>query len=71
MTDSAYSFTILAADIPAAGRTFSLQPDEKDRAALAVQLRIPEVSAMTAEITVRPVRGEAYTVRGLVQATVV
>jgi uncharacterized metal-binding protein YceD (DUF177 family) len=71
MTDPAYSFTVLAKDIPAAGRTFTLTPEEEQRAALARQFGIPEVTAMTADLTVRPVRGEAYTVRGSVQATVV
>ena len=71
MTDPAFSFTILAKDIPADGRVFVLRPEGEERTALAQQLGIPEVSAMSAELRVRPVGGAAYTVRGQVEATVV
>jgi uncharacterized metal-binding protein YceD (DUF177 family) len=65
------SHTIVAADVPAAGRHVRVEADEEERRALAQALAIPAIEALSAEIELRPARGRSVSVRGRLAARVV
>lgn len=71
MSNQPFSHSILIADVPAAGRDYSIHADADEREKLAETLRIPEVRAVAADLTVRPVRAGGYSVRGEVRGEVV
>ena len=71
MNAEPFSFSVVAADIPAEGRRYHLEADEQQRRDLAELLDIPAVESLTAELEVRPVRGNALSVRGSLNAWVV
>ena len=71
MTTGPFSYSVLVRDIPAEGRRFAVEADEKERRALADALGIPEITALQAELDVRHVGGQAISVRGLLDAQVV
>lgn len=71
MNPEPFSFAVVAADIPAAGRRFEIEADAEQRIGLAELLAIPAVERLVAEIEVRPVLGGAYSVRGTLSARVV
>jgi uncharacterized metal-binding protein YceD (DUF177 family) len=68
---TAFSYQVLASDIPAAGKHYRVEADAEALGRLAETLGIPEVSSLSAEIEVRPVRGNALSVRGALAANVV
>jgi hypothetical protein len=65
-----FSYPVVAADIPAAGRRYLLQAEADERAGLAESLDIVAVHELAADVEVRPVLGGAYSVRGTVTARV-
>lgn len=71
MSDNPFSYTVVANDIPAKGRHYRFEMDEGQRRAVADALGIPEVQAFTGDLEVRPVRGQSYSVRGRIEASVV
>lgn len=71
MTKGAFSYSVVVRDIPEAGRRFTLQADETERRWTAASLGIPEVLSLGAEIEIRPIRGQAFSVRGTLTAAVV
>jgi uncharacterized metal-binding protein YceD (DUF177 family) len=71
MNVKSFSYTVVANDIPAKGRQYRFEADEEQRRALAEALGIPDVQAFAGEFEVRPVRGQSYSVRGRIRATVV
>src|SRR5215212_9060093 len=66
-----FSFVVVAADIPAAGRHFRLEPGSEERARIAEALGIADVTALRAEIDVRPARRRGYDITGVLTASVV
>ena len=68
---SGFTYSVVANDIPAAGRSFRIEVGEAERRELAAALGIPAVEEMTADITVRPLGRRTYRVRGEVRAVVV
>lgn len=66
-----FSHSVPASDIPPAGREFRIEADAAERRALAEDLGIPDVTALTAELAVRPAAGRAFSVRGALKASVV
>ncbi len=71
MNAAPFSYSVVVRDIPAEGRKYSLRVEEGERRALADSLGIPDVTALSAEIEVRPVGGQAMSVRGHLTAEVV
>lgn len=71
MNAEPFSFSIVAADVPAEGRRYHVEADEEQRLALAELLDIPAVESLAADLEVRPVRGGALSVRGALKASVV
>lgn len=71
MNAEPFSFSIVAADVPAEGRRYRIEADEEQRRGLAELLDIPAVESLTAELEVRPVHGSALSVRGGLKASVV
>lgn len=71
MSDAPFSFPVLIARIPAAGKHFSIAPDEDARSAIAQAIGIVEVVALTAEMDVRAIGAEAFAVTGALSASVV
>lgn len=71
MSAEPFSYAVRASDIPAAGRQFHLVADAEQCRALAGRLDIVEVRSLVAEITVRPVAGQSFSVRGTLDAAVV
>jgi hypothetical protein len=67
----AFSYAVLANDIPPAGKRYHIEADIEARRRLAEALGIPEVASLIAELEVRPVRGSAFSVRGSLTAMVV
>jgi len=59
------------ASIPPGGKHYRIEPTEDERAAIAAALGIVAVSALKAELYVRPAGAEAFSVRGALNATVV
>ena len=71
MSSEAFSYPVLAADVPPQGRTYRVEADEQDRKRLAEALEIPEVRSLSAEVTVRPISGQSFSIRGTLAASVV
>lgn len=71
MSQPAFSQTIVASDIPPGGRHVRLEADAEQRRLLAAAMQIPDVTALTADLEVRPARGRAFRVRGRLDAEVV
>jgi uncharacterized metal-binding protein YceD (DUF177 family) len=71
MSGEPFSFLVLVARIPPAGKHFSIAPDEAARSAVAQTLHIVEVPRLTAEIDVRPVGADSFAVKGALSASVV
>jgi len=70
MTAEPLVFSIKAADVPAAGRSYHVRADEEQNAALAALLEIVAIEELEAELEVRPV-SEGLSVRGRLSASVV
>ena len=66
-----FSFSVAAAEIPAEGRHFRIKANAEERSRLAAALDIPAVEELTAELSLRPTFGGAFSVRGSLSATVV
>src|SRR5687767_2539043 len=71
MSPEPFSYKIAASEVPQAGRRYNVEADDEARRRLAGALGIPEVSALTAELEVKPMRGGAFAVRGSLSASVV
>lgn len=71
MKPGSFSFSVVVRDIPNEGRRYALQAGEDERRALAALLGIPDILSIEAEFEVRPVRGQAISVRGDLRAIVV
>lgn len=71
MSTEGFSHSVVVRDVPADGRNYLVEANEEERRRVAEALGIPEVKSLRAEIEVRPVRGRAYSVRGLLNAVVV
>jgi hypothetical protein len=71
MTSGSLSLSVRADEIPAGGRHFRVEANAAERVALAQDLGIPEVAALTAQLEVRPLGAGAYSVRGTLAAAVV
>lgn len=52
-----FSVPIEAEDVPAGGRTYTLEADAEARAALAERLDLVSLDALTGEVTLRPLAG--------------
>ena len=68
---SGFSYSVVANDIPAAGRDFRIEVGEAERRDLAAELGISAVEEVEAILTVRPLGGRIYSVRGEIRAGVV
>lgn len=55
-------------EIPATGRHFILDTDEAERRAVAAQLGLPDVAALTAKLHVTPFRKDGLAVEGTIHA---
>jgi uncharacterized metal-binding protein YceD (DUF177 family) len=66
----AWSFPIVAAEIPQAGRHFELRADEPTRAAVAALADLPAVARLEARFDVRRQGADGLHVTGIVSATV-
>jgi uncharacterized metal-binding protein YceD (DUF177 family) len=62
---------VSAGTIPSDGKHFRLHADAEARRRLAETLGIPEVASLTAELELRPLRRNAFSLRGTVRAEVV
>jgi uncharacterized metal-binding protein YceD (DUF177 family) len=71
MSAEPFSYKIAVSEVPQAGRRYNVEADEQARQRLAGALGIPEISAMSAELEVTPVRSGAFAVRGSLSASVV
>jgi len=71
MPDYPLSHTVPARDIGPEGRTEHVTADAEARAALAESFAIPAVKAVAADLAIRPARGGAFQVRGMLEADVV
>jgi uncharacterized metal-binding protein YceD (DUF177 family) len=71
MTGLPLSRPIAAADVPDAGTHVSLKAMPEERAAVARNLKLPEIKALAAELDVKPSAGGGVRVTGNVTATVV
>jgi hypothetical protein len=71
MKSGSLSLTVRTDEIPAGGRRFRVEASAAERFALARELGIPEVTELTADLEIRPLGGEAYSVRGKLAAAVV
>lgn len=71
MSEEPFSFPVLIARIPSAGKHFSIAAGEDVRSGIANTIGILEVSRLTAEIDVRPVGADAFAVKGTLSAAVV
>ena len=71
MTKDTFSYSVVVRDIPEAGRWFTLEADEAERRWVAATLGVPDVLSLNAEIEIRPIRGQAFSVRGTLNAAVV
>jgi uncharacterized metal-binding protein YceD (DUF177 family) len=67
----AFSYAVLASDIPSAGKRYRVEADADARKRLAEALGVVEIAALAADLEVRPVRGSAVSVRGSLASTVV
>jgi uncharacterized metal-binding protein YceD (DUF177 family) len=65
------SLTVSADEIPAGGRSFRIEASEAERRSLAEALSIADVKALSAEIEVRPMGPDAFSVTGRLTASVV
>jgi hypothetical protein len=68
---AAFSYAVLASDVPSAGRRYRVEADAEARKRLAAALGVLEIAALAADLEVRPARGSAYSVRGSLASTVV
>lgn len=71
MTAPSFSHTVVANDVPPAGKKVRLEADAGQRAALAAELGIPEIVELTADLEIRPARGRAFRIVGGLHAVVV
>jgi uncharacterized metal-binding protein YceD (DUF177 family) len=71
MSDQPFSFAVSVNQIPTGGRNFHVEADDEQRRVIATALEIAEALALTAELDVRPVGADAFSVRGTLNATVV
>ena len=71
MTAEAFSYLIAVRVLPAAGKHFRIEADERERLRLAAAMDIPEVVALTAEVDIVPAEGRSYLLRGNLTALVV
>jgi uncharacterized metal-binding protein YceD (DUF177 family) len=71
MSAEPFSYKVAVSEIPHAGRHYSVEADEQARQRLAEALGIQQVSALSAELEVRPMREGAFAVRGSLSASVV
>ena len=71
MSAEPFSYKIAVSDVPHAGRRYQVEADAEARRRLAGALGIPEISALSAELEVRPMRSGAFAVRGSLSASVV
>jgi uncharacterized metal-binding protein YceD (DUF177 family) len=71
MSDQPFSFAVSVSQIPAGGRHFRVGADDQQRRAIAAALGITEVEMLSAELEVRPVGTDAFSVRGTLNGTVV
>jgi uncharacterized metal-binding protein YceD (DUF177 family) len=66
-----FSIFLPVQQVPAGGKHVRIAADETQRRAIAEALRIEGVDELTAELVVRPIGAEAYSVRGEIAAAVV
>jgi uncharacterized metal-binding protein YceD (DUF177 family) len=71
MKKDGFSYSVVVRDIPIEGRRYAVEADQGERRWLADTLAIPEVLSLAAEIEIRPIRGQAFSVRGNLNAVVV
>ena len=71
MSQEPFSYPVVASDVPAEGRQFSLRADSEERCRLAEALGVPEVASLSAELVLRPLAGQSFAVRGALSASVV
>lgn len=71
MRTGSLSLVVRDNEIPSVGRSFRVEASEAEREALAEQLGIAEVTALAAELEVRPQGRDAYAVKGTLSARVV
>jgi uncharacterized metal-binding protein YceD (DUF177 family) len=71
MSAKPLSFSLRPDEIPAAGLHIRIEASDAERQTLAGELGIPEVTALTADIDVRPLPGGAISMRGAMKASVV
>jgi uncharacterized metal-binding protein YceD (DUF177 family) len=71
MSAEPFSYKIAVSDVAPAGRRYNVQADDEARRRLAAALAIPEISAFSAELEVKPMRGGAFAVRGSLSASIV
>ncbi|WP_161140828.1 YceD family protein [Propylenella binzhouense] len=71
MSAPAFSYAVPVGDISDQGRSYRIEADAVQRTALAQDLGIPAVESLAADLTLRPVRGSAFNVRGTLRARVV
>src|SRR5688572_20455611 len=71
MSAEPFSYKIAVSEVPHAGRRYHVEADEQARQRVAGALGIPEISALSAELEIRPMRSGAFAVRGSLSASVV
>jgi hypothetical protein len=71
MSAEPFPYKIAVSEVPQAGRRYDVEADEAARQRLAGALGIPEISTLSAQLEVRPMRSGAFAVRGSLSASVV
>ena len=71
MNAERFSHTVLAASIPPGGKHVRIEANASERRRLADAVTIPEVTSLTADLEVKPVGDRAFSVRGVLNASVV
>lgn len=71
MNQIPFSHAVRARDIGPDGRKEHLVADAEERAALTEAFGIPEVKSVSADLYIRPARGNAFQIRGALEADVV
>lgn len=66
-----FSILLLVAKVPAGGKHVRIETDESQRRAITEALGIVDVEQLKAELEVRPMGAEAFSVRGALTASVV
>jgi uncharacterized metal-binding protein YceD (DUF177 family) len=66
-----FSILLLVAKVPAGGKHIHIETDEAQRRAITEALGIVDVEQLKAELDVRPMGAEAFSVRGALTASVV